>query len=329
MSSEGQARADLERFFPKPFTEHQWNVLVAQGYEEAISTGARSAEEVAGELRGLMLAAGGEQAGTGAQGLETFDKTPLTWDEMEKLVLGRVLVTGGPTRPRAVSGPGEVGTERHTRTRRLTRRRWWILTACCILVAAVVVAVALANRGGKEPAVSSTTSPAVGSSTSTMASQALSSSTTSTSSTVPTTSSASTTLVDATPILKAQLSGANVVPAVETEASGLLTLAVAADGVSVHYMLTVSNLAELTVARMRQGEAGVDGEEILTIYSGPTRKDVFSGAAAEGSFTADDLVGPLEGKTIADLVALIEAGSVYLVVGTTAHREGELRGQLE
>jgi hypothetical protein len=40
-------------------------------------------------------------------------------------------------------------------------------------------------------------------------------------------------------------------------------------------------------------------------------------------------VGPLKGKTIADFVALIKAGSVYLNVGTTSHPSGEIRGQLK
>jgi hypothetical protein len=39
--------------------------------------------------------------------------------------------------------------------------------------------------------------------------------------------------------------------------------------------------------------------------------------------------GPLWGETIADFVALIKAGSVYLNVGTTSHPSGEIRGQLK
>jgi CHRD domain len=37
----------------------------------------------------------------------------------------------------------------------------------------------------------------------------------------------------------------------------------------------------------------------------------------------------LRGETIADFVALVKAGSVYLNVGTSAHPLGEIRGQLE
>ena len=37
----------------------------------------------------------------------------------------------------------------------------------------------------------------------------------------------------------------------------------------------------------------------------------------------------LKGKTIADFVALVKAGSLYLNVGTSSHPLGEIRGQLK
>jgi hypothetical protein len=49
----------------------------------------------------------------------------------------------------------------------------------------------------------------------------------------------------------------------------------------------------------------------------------------EGSFSAAQLLGPLRGKTIADFVAVINTGSVYLNVGTSGHPSGEIRGQLK
>ena len=56
---------------------------------------------------------------------------------------------------------------------------------------------------------------------------------------------------------------------------------------------------------------------------------MFSGVLTQGSSTSAQLLGPLKGKTIANLVALIKAGSVYLNVGTSGHPLGELRGQLQ
>ena len=59
---------------------------------------------------------------------------------------------------------------------------------------------------------------------------------------------------------ESQLSRQNAVPAVTTAASGALTLTVAKDGNSVDYVLEVSNLANLKVARLRQGKASATGD---------------------------------------------------------------------
>ncbi len=131
------------------------------------------------------------------------------------------------------------------------------------------------------------------------------------------------------PDYTAQLVGTEVVPSVRSEAGGTLELTVSEDGQSVAYVFVLEDLEGLTLARLRVGEPGEDGDEIFTVYPGPTKKGAFSGVAAEGSFSAEDLVGPLEGKTIADFVALVEEGSVYVIVGSTEHRGGELRGQLK
>ncbi len=127
----------------------------------------------------------------------------------------------------------------------------------------------------------------------------------------------------------ADLGGGNQIPPVTTAASGTLTLTVAADGASVDYVLEVDSIISLTVARLREGEVGATGAVIFTIYGGPTKSGLYTGTVAEGSFTASDLLGPLKGKTIEDLVGLIEANSVYLNVGTEAYPKGEIRGQLQ
>jgi hypothetical protein len=97
---------------------------------------------------------------------------------------------------------------------------------------------------------------------------------------------------------------------------------------TVNYVLTFEDLDSLTLARLRIGKSGENGDEIFTLYPGPTMEGLFRGVAAEGSFGAGDLVGPLEDKTIAEFIALVEEGSVYVIVGTAKNRGGELRGQV-
>ena len=199
------------------------------------------------------------------------------------------------------------------------------LIIAVIVVAAGVFAWAVILPGSNKPTNSTTTSLKPAPSTSTSANETSSSSTTSLS--APTTTSTS--LASATLSYRALLSGQNEIPALATSASGTLTLTVAADGSSVNYVFMVNKIANLTLARLHEGKAGASGTTILTIYGGPTRSDVFTGVVTQGSFTADQLVGPLRGKTIVDFVALIKAGSVYFNVGTTSHPSGEIRGQLK
>lgn len=52
-------------------------------------------------------------------------------------------------------------------------------------------------------------------------------------------------------------------------------------------------------------------------------------AHAVTTYTTDeDLVGPLAGMTLEDLVALIESGDAYVNVHTVANPGGEIRGQV-
>ena len=47
-----------------------------------------------------------------------------------------------------------------------------------------------------------------------------------------------------------------------------------------------------------------------------------------GYITSSDLVGPLKGKQISDLVKLINDGEAYVNVHTETNPKGEIRGQI-
>jgi hypothetical protein len=193
------------------------------------------------------------------------------------------------------------------------RRRLAVVVVVLLAVVIVVLALAL-PRGGK------TTN-----STSTSGAQTSSSSTTNTISGA-TTTLASTDLSAGGAGYSATLSGQDEVPARSTAASGVLTVTVQGD--SVHYSLVVSAIVNASVARLHEGKAGTTGATVATLFTGPTKAGTFTGTLADGSLTAADLLGPLKGKTVADLIALIKSGSVYLNVGTSGDPTGEIRGQL-
>jgi len=146
----------------------------------------------------------------------------------------------------------------------------------------------------------------------------------------------------------ADLSGKNEVPPVNTTAAGKATFQLSKDGSSLSYTLSVSNISDVIMAHIHVGEPGTRGDHVAPLYpvgmtgsmddmsgnSGGkpdemTSPKKVSGVIASGTIHASDLVGPLQGKKIADLVAEIRADKAYVNVHTKAHSDGEIRGPIK
>ncbi|MGH7996319.1 MAG: CHRD domain-containing protein, partial [Opitutaceae bacterium] len=130
-----------------------------------------------------------------------------------------------------------------------------------------------------------------------------------------------------------QLKGVTQVPPVETAASGTAWFWLNPDGTEIRYKLTVVDLSNVTMAHLHLGESGKNGPPVVWLYpSAPPPKEiagVSNGVLSQGSIKADNLVGPMAGKTIGDLVDAIKAHKIYVNVHTREHPSGEIRGQLE
>lgn len=104
------------------------------------------------------------------------------------------------------------------------------------------------------------------------------------------------------------------------------------DGDELAYKLTVANIQNVFMAHVHRAPAGQNGTVVTWLYPESPPPELieggFDGVLAEGVITADDLVGPLAGKTLDVLVAKIRNGTTYLNVLTTAHPHGEIRGQV-
>lgn len=132
----------------------------------------------------------------------------------------------------------------------------------------------------------------------------------------------------------ATFTGAAEVPAVDTKAKGNAKLTLSADGKELSYDVWAWNISDITMAHLHMAPAGQNGEVVFWLYptEGQTAKLIAGGiigTIAKGTITAAKLVGPLQGKTIQDLVDKIKAGDIYVQVHTQAHAEGEIRGQLK
>jgi hypothetical protein len=128
---------------------------------------------------------------------------------------------------------------------------------------------------------------------------------------------------------KAKLTGKEVTPAAMTKAKGEAHFKLSKDGKELTYNLKVKGIENVTAAHIHTGKKGENGGPVAGLFAGPKKAGKFSGVLAKGVITDKDLIGPLAGKTVADLVAMIKGGGAYVNVHTDKYPDGEIRGQIK
>jgi len=128
---------------------------------------------------------------------------------------------------------------------------------------------------------------------------------------------------------KAYLSGSAEVPKVKTSAKGMATFKPEMNGKELHYSLTVDGIENVTAAHIHMGKKGKSGPPVAGLFAGPKKEGKFSGTLAEGTITEKELIGPMAGKTVKDLIKALHEGELYVNVHTVKYPDGELRGQIE
>lgn len=152
---------------------------------------------------------------------------------------------------------------------------------------------------------------------------------------------ASPAVADAT--FTADLNGANNVPdPITTPASGRLELTVSPNGQSVSYVLTVKDIENAAAGDLHLGPPGANGPLVVKLFparGSPPKKGAFTGVLAQGTFDATDLIGPMTGAKLGELLDQIREGNAYVNVHTSDgqdppnsgpgdYRLGEIRGQI-
>jgi hypothetical protein len=134
-------------------------------------------------------------------------------------------------------------------------------------------------------------------------------------------------LLKQTSVFVTHLSGAN------SSATGQAIFRVSADGMSISYQLVVANIVNVTQAHIHLAPAGLNGPVIVWLYpsSPPAAAPAgpVNGILASGTITASNLVGPMLGSSVANLVSAMAAGNTYVNVHTTVNPAGEIRGQIQ
>ena len=131
---------------------------------------------------------------------------------------------------------------------------------------------------------------------------------------------------------QARLDGTQEVPPVQTQAQGTARLFFIPDGRYrdlLLVLLTVRNIRNVFAAHIHLGAPGVNGPVVLNLF-GPTKPlDVVGEMLlVNRAFTAQDLVDPLQGRSLEQLARAAMAGNTYVNVHTVQHFDGEIRGQI-
>ena len=121
------------------------------------------------------------------------------------------------------------------------------------------------------------------------------------------------------------LSGDQEVPPADTQAAGIADFSPSNDGDSIDYTINADDIVGVTAGHIHYGIEGQNGPIAVTLFEFDSTQDEVS---ESGSINADDLLGPLEGMQISDLVDAFNDGNTYVNIHTEHNPNGEIRGQI-
>jgi hypothetical protein len=141
----------------------------------------------------------------------------------------------------------------------------------------------------------------------------------------------------------ATLSGKEVIPPVETTGTGVAHFVIS--NTSIYYQINILNAGKIISVQIHSGAVGTNGDVLVTLFKSKDNdtdliKDIpkisdnssitqrSSSFSASGNFDGSDLIGSLNGKTVNDIVLVMQSDEMYVNVITESHPDGELRGQI-
>ena len=120
----------------------------------------------------------------------------------------------------------------------------------------------------------------------------------------------------------AMLSGGEEVPPVDTAATGVASFTVEG-GESIKYDMNVTGMD-----KVHNAPKGENGEVVVTLFKADSPTGQISGSLANGSITASNLEGQMQGSPFRDIIRALERGEAYVNVHTEKNPNGEIRGQI-
>ena len=136
------------------------------------------------------------------------------------------------------------------------------------------------------------------------------------------------------------LSGDGEVPMRDTRAQGQAIFHLSGDGATLEYKLILANVENVFAAHIHVGAANENGPIVAFLYGAvPVGGGRVNGVISQGTITAANLIGPLAGRPLADLIAAMDTGNTYVNAHTNDGMDptntgagdfpgGEVRGQI-
>jgi len=121
---------------------------------------------------------------------------------------------------------------------------------------------------------------------------------------------------------------ADLQPRSGSNASGMATLELQDNGQTVQYNIDATGLSNVTDIAISQ-ETGTGRAPDVVILRTASQSGLGQGSGSlSGNFTGSELIGPLQGKTLADFVKAINDGNIIFRVQTVAFPLGEIAGNV-
>jgi hypothetical protein len=135
-----------------------------------------------------------------------------------------------------------------------------------------------------------------------------------------------TSLVFANHDFAAYLTGQEEVPPVNTQAIGEAIFDPIIPGnETIGFYVNSTGIQGVTAGHIHNGTQGENGDIIVTLFTfNPGQNGVF----VNGTIAANILEGPMQGKTVGDLIDAVKSNNTYVNLHTEQNPSGEIRGQL-
>ncbi|HEY6950730.1 MAG TPA: CHRD domain-containing protein [Nitrososphaeraceae archaeon] len=111
-----------------------------------------------------------------------------------------------------------------------------------------------------------------------------------------------------------------------SHATGKTTLELQDNGQTVKYDVSASGLGNVSGVVISQEMGSGRAPDVVSLKQASTSGLKSGSGSATGTFTKSDLIGPLQGKVIADFVKAINDGKIVFRIMTTTYPLGEILG---